>query len=261
MLALVAIGQQLSILKQNKSIKVYLDIFLTPTFVYSQLKDYNIGNIFLKERLDYENLSDHSLLLSKVEEVLNIINIDLYDVVEPKLILDNNNYILVPESLYKKGKEKTYLKFNTNFESNDYIEVDNLQKLSVFNVYLPCVIINNYLIDKFKKLEFYHFNTVLINKIVNSNNPSSCYCFIESRVLKILILKKNEILFFNSYEYKTIDDILYYLLLALNDKNLKRETLSVSIYTNKKNEGIKSKFGNFIKNISIFKYDNIIELH
>ena len=81
MLVPVVIGQQLSMLKQNKLIKVYLDLVLTPTFVYSQLKDYDRGNIFLRERLDYEKLSEPSSLLSKIKKILEIINIDLYDVV------------------------------------------------------------------------------------------------------------------------------------------------------------------------------------
>ena len=76
MLVLVEIGQQLSMLKQNKLIKVYLDLVLTPTFVYTQLKDYNNGNIIQRERLDYEKLSDPNSLLPKIEKILEIINID-----------------------------------------------------------------------------------------------------------------------------------------------------------------------------------------
>ena len=46
-----------SMSKQNKSIKVYLDIVLSSTFVCLQLKDFDSGNIFLRERLDYEKVS------------------------------------------------------------------------------------------------------------------------------------------------------------------------------------------------------------
>ena len=56
MLVPVAIGQQLSMLKQNKFIKVYLDLVLTSTYVCSQLKDYDSGNVIQRERLDYEKI-------------------------------------------------------------------------------------------------------------------------------------------------------------------------------------------------------------
>ena len=162
MLAPAVIGQPPSMSKQNKSIKVYLDIVLSSTFVCLQLKDFDSGNIFLRERLDYEKVSDPTILLTKIVEILNIVNINLYSVLEPKLIFDNDYYALVPELLYQKGKEKTYLKFNTQLENDDYVVSDNLKAINTYNIYLPYANINNYLIDKFEKLEFYHFNTCLL---------------------------------------------------------------------------------------------------
>ncbi len=260
MLVLVEIGQQLSMLKQNKLIKVYLDLVLTPTFVYTQLKDYNNGNIIQRERLDYEKLSDPNSLLPKIEKILEIINIDLYDVVEPKFVFDNNYYIFVPYSLYIKGKEKTFLKFNVGLESDDYITTDNIEKLSIHNLYLPYVNINNYLIEKFKKLEFYHYNTVLINKIVSINNSDSFHCFIENSGLKILIIEDGEMLFFNSYSYKTLDDILYYTLVAMKDQSFKNKNVPINIHANKKIEEIKVKFNGFLKNISVIKNNDFTQV-
>ena len=70
MLALTVIGQPPSMSKQNKSIKVFLDIVLSSTFVCLQLKDFDSGNIFLRERLDYKKISDPTTLLTKIEEIL-----------------------------------------------------------------------------------------------------------------------------------------------------------------------------------------------
>ena len=260
MLVPVAIGQQLLILKQNKLIKVNLDLALTPTFVYAQLKDYNNGNIFLRERLDYEKLTNPSSLLSKLKKILDIVNIGLYNVVESKLIFDNNYYIFVPDSLYIRGKEKIFLKFNMGLESDDYISTDNIEKLSIYNIYLPYVNVNNYLIEKFKKLEFYHYNTVLINKIVSINNSDSFHCFIENSGLKILIIEDGEILFFNSYSYKTLDDILYYTLFAMKDQSFKNKNVPINIHANKKIEEIKVKFNGFLKNISVIKNNDFTQV-
>ena len=99
----------------------------------------------------------------------------MYSVLEPKLIFDNDYYALVPELLYQKGKEKTYLKFNTQLENDDYVVSDNLKAINTYNIYLPYANINNYLIDKFEKLDFYNYNTVLINRLVNNNSSDSFY--------------------------------------------------------------------------------------
>ena len=260
MLVLAATGQQLLMLKQNNSIKVYLDIVLSSTFVCSQLKDFDSGKVFLRERLNYVKISDPTLLLTKIKEILNIVNIDLYNVLEPKLIFDNDYYTLVPELLYQKGKEKTYLKFNAQLENNDYVTSDNIKSINTYNVYLPYININNYLIDKFEKLEFYHFNTALINRLVIKNNSDLCYCFIENGFLKILIIKKKEILFFNSFSYDSLDDALYYLILALKNKGLKNKNTPVKVYSIKNAEEIKNKFKRFIKNISVIQHDGFNQI-
>ena len=87
MSAPVAIGQQLSMLKQNKFIKVYLDLVLTSTYVCSQLKDYDSGNVIQRERLDYEKISDASLLLPKIKKILEIINIQFFNTVSSNIII------------------------------------------------------------------------------------------------------------------------------------------------------------------------------
>lgn len=260
MLVLAETGQQLLMLKQNNSIKVHLDIILTPTYVFSQLRDFESGNVFLTEKLDYEKSSDSNLFLLKIKEILNIINIDLYDVVEPKLIFDNEFYTFVPDELYLKGKEKTYLKFNIELDDNDFATSDIIKKLSIYNIYLPYVNINNYLIDKFQKLEFYHFNTVLLNYLLIKNMSDSCYCFIENGYLKILILKNGEILFFNSYNYNSQDDILYYLILALKDKNLEYIKTPLRVYCDNQNQEIEIKIKEFFGNVFFIKYVGVEQI-
>ncbi len=260
MLVLAETGQQLLMSKQNNSIKVYLDIVLTPTYVFSQLRDFESGNVFLTEKLDYEKSSDSNLFLSKIKEILNIINIDLYDVVEPKLIFDNDFYTFVPDELYLKGKEKTYLKFNIELDDNDFATSDIIKKLSIYNIYLPYVNINNYLIDKFQKLEFYHFNTVLLNYLLIKNMSNSCYCFIENGYLKILILKNGEILFFNTYHYNSQDDILYFLILALKDKNLEYVKTPLRVYYDNQNQEIEIKIKEFFENVFFIKHIGVEQI-
>lgn len=269
MLVLAETGQQLLMSKQNNSIKVYLNIVLTPSYVVSQLRDFEGGNIFLTEKLDFEKSSDSNLFLLKIKEILNIINIDLYDVVEPKLIFDNDYYTFVPSVLYLKGKEKTYLKFSTELNDYDFATSDFIEKLSIYNIYLPYVNINNYLIDKFQKLEFYHFNTVLLNsfliresEIISASvpGPDSCYCFIKQGYLKILILKNGEILFFNSYNYNSLDDILYYLILSLKDKNLEYINTPLRVYHDNENQEFEIRFKEFFGNVSFIKYFGVEQI-
>ena len=162
-----------------KSSKVALEIFLTHTFCISSVKYYESGELILIKKEVFEKTFDPELLLLNIKKVLEKIEIDSYSVAETKLIFDNNYYVLVPDSLYRKGHEKTYLKFNTTIDSRDLTAVDNLTKLNINNIYLPFVNINNYLIEKFKKIEFYHFNTITINKLFENNSYNSLNCILK----------------------------------------------------------------------------------
>ena len=59
---------------------------------------------------------------------------------------------------------------------------------------------------------------------------------------------------------KTLDDILYYTLLVINDKSFKNKNIPINIYAGKKIDEIKVKFNNFIKNISVIKNDNFTQV-
>ena len=139
--------------------------------------------------------------------------------------------------------------------------VDNLTKLNINNIYLPFVNINNYLIEKFKKIEFYHFNTITINKLFENNSYNSLNCIIENFKLRLLVLKNGEVILFNSYEYKTLDDVLFYILLALNDKNYRRKNIKINIFSLDKVQEIKNKFSKFLENMTVKKVEDLYSFY
>ncbi len=139
--------------------------------------------------------------------------------------------------------------------------VDNLTKLNINNIYLPFVNINNYLIEKFKKIEFYHFNTITINKLFENNSYNSLNCIIENFKLRLLVLKNGEVILFNCYEYKTLDDVLFYILLALNGKNYRRKNIKINIFSLDKVQEIKNKFSKFLENMTVKKVEDLYSFY
>ena len=75
-----------------------------------------------------------------------------------------------------------------------------------------------------------------------------------------MIIENGKILYFNSFSYKTFDDILYYTLNVINDKTFKNKNLPINIHASKKIDEIKVKFFSFIKNISVIKNDNFAQV-
>ena len=101
---------------------------------------------------------------------------------------------------------------------------------------------------------------MLINRFVNKNDSDSCYCYLENGFLKILIIRKREILFFNSFYYNSLDDVLYFLILALQNKSLKDSILPVKIYSIRDPKEIKNKFKSFLKNMTVIHHDGFNQI-
>ena len=86
-------------------------------------------------------------------------------------------------------------------------------------------------------------------------------CIIENFKLRLLVLKNGEVILFNSYEYKTLDDVLFYILLALNDKNYSRKNIKINIFSLDKVQEIKNKFSKFLENMTVKKVEDLYSFY
>ena len=86
-------------------------------------------------------------------------------------------------------------------------------------------------------------------------------CIIENFKLRLLVLKNGEVILFNSYEYKTLDDVLFYILLALNDKNYRRKNIKINIFSLDKVQEIKNKFSKFLENMTVKKVEDLYSFY
>ena len=93
-----------------------------------------------------------------------------------KLIQENDLFVFVPDELYS-SKEKKLFKIYTKIQENDYLAVDDIDRLRIKNVYIPYINVNNFLVDIFKNIEYYHFNTELLKRIDEFRvNEVFCSC-------------------------------------------------------------------------------------
>ncbi len=134
---------------------------------------------------------------------------------------------LVPKSLFDEDRIRDYLKFSSKTYTNDYVVHDELDNHDMVNVYVPFVNVNNFFLERFGSFEYKHFSTVLVNKLLNtfkfSEHPHM-FAHIGEKQFEILVIANDSLLFYNSFEYQSEEDFIYYILftaeqLALNPEN------------------------------------------
>ena len=168
------------------------------------------------------------------------------------LFQENDFYVLVPNELYSDNEKKAYLKYTTQTIEDDFIAVDNLDSLQIKNVYIPFVNINNLLVELFNNIDYFHFNTELINKIYNNRDKQEFFVYVDNSKIKILVFDKEALRFFNSYEVENSTDIIYFILLVMKENNLQPEKAVVNYIIDYIYDDLEDISKNFLDNYKIF---------
>ncbi len=145
-------------------------------------------------------------------------------------IFQNELSCLVPKHLFDEAHLADYLKFNAKILKTDFISFDPLKNLDIVNVYVPLVNINNYIFDTFGSFTYKHSSTVLIESILEIDNPSdlpTVYLHINDESYELIVVKNRELQFYNCFKYHTKEDFIYYLLFTIEQLKIDAETLQL----------------------------------
>lgn len=171
---------------------------------------------------------------SKIEDYYNqafLENEELTQNYDEILVLhDNNLNAFVPKALFDQNNLGSYLQYNSKVFESDFFAFDELPYQEINNVYIPYANINNYLIDRFGTFNYKHASTVLVSKLLYlSINVEQKLVFVhlQANKFELVVVQNQKLLFFNSFEYQTKEDFIYYLLFTAEQLNLNPENFEL----------------------------------
>jgi len=161
---------------------------------------------------------------------------------------------LVPKPFFDEENLADYLKFNSKILKADFITFDDISINDSVNIYVPYVNINNFIYDMFGSFTYKHFSTILIENLllIEKNSESiKVYANIDSDHFEIIIIKNGKLLIYNTFEYTTKEDFIYYLLFTTEQLELNPETLQLVLLGNidKDSELFETAY-NYIRHVS-----------
>ena len=245
------IGLQHLILEENRSSQRNLTISVSTNFISLSVSDFSTDNLIDFKKKIFENPLSVENITDELKTILDNSNLENENFNKIKLIQENDLFVFVPDELYSSKEKKNYLKFNTKIQENDYLSVDDIDKLKIKNVYIPYINVNNLLVDKFKNIEYYHFNTELLKKIDEIRVNEQYFVHIEKGKIKIVVFKKDELKFFNSFEIENNSDIVYYILLTLKEQKLELEKTKINYIIDFNYDELNEFSNNFFDNHKI----------
>ena len=148
------------------------------------------------------------------------------------LIYQNELSICVPKPLFNEDNSADYLKFNAKILNTDFIAYDEILVNNSVNVYVPYVNINNYIFDRFGVFEYKHASTLLIQTLLQKETNSKnaiLYINVGNNQFEIIAIDKGELVFYNTFDYQTKEDFIYFILFAVEQLQLNPETIPTKL--------------------------------
>lgn len=170
------------------------------------------------------------------------------------VIHENDLSTLVPKPLFNEDCIADYLKFNSKILKSDFIAFDEILINDTINVYVPYININNFIYDQFGTFTFKHVSTVLVEELLllekNTNGPKM-YVNINTTHFEMVVINNAKLLLYNTFEYKTAEDFIYYILFAIEQLQLNPETCQLILLGHvHKDDSLHNIAYKYIRNVS-----------
>ncbi len=197
-------------------------------------------------------------LLKRLKALFAEHDIQLDRFSEVVVVHRNNLFGFVPSSLFDADELANYLKFNTKILSNDLLAYDEIPGQDMVNVFVPFVNVNNYIYEGFGTFTFKHNGTVMIESLLNREGGTNlhppnkltyptdgqtalsnrqvggkepvCYVHIFERQMEMAVIAQNKLLLFNSFDFVTKEDFIYYLLFTMEQLQLDPDVVTVKLF-------------------------------
>ncbi|WP_407557130.1 DUF3822 family protein [Winogradskyella sp. 4-2091] len=190
---------------------------------------------FLKT-IDFEQKQLPDAVLNHLKTELSSNTAFSEDFNDVLVIHQNELATLVPEKLYDPENKVDYLKFNSKILRNDFITEDYISVNDSVNVYVPYVNINNYIFETFGEFVYKHSSSILIDSFLQ--NPETkeeepvVYINVNKTTIELLVLENNKLQLFNTFEYHSKEDFIYYVLFVFEQLKLDVETTTTLLSGN-----------------------------
>jgi len=211
----------------------------TTTFTYDYAKKYSI--------------SSAKDIATEITEIINndaIIKAEFYS---QSVAFVNSPSTLVPSTLYKEEKAETLLNFNS--QVNGKILTDKIPSQKAHLIYAVPESIVSIVSNFFPKAKQKAQESILIQQYSQLNTDSEkAFLYLNEQKVGITVFKGDKLIFNNTFEYTTKEDLLYYTLFSFEQLKLSTETIDVTVFgTIEKNDEYFNLLYDYIRNVKLGK--------
>jgi len=179
------------------------------------------------------------------------------------LAIVSDKITLVPEPLYDEKVKSTYGNFNFTADENQVLLSAKVLTVGCFAVFALSQEKEKLYRSFFPAIKIIHVAMPLLESVLtNDKNESSekAYLNIRPKSMELVFVKNGNLLYYNTFSHTTSEDVIYYLLFALEQLKLNPETIALQLLGDvEKNDGVYSIIHKYVRNISFMPRSNRFE--
>ncbi|MEE4196711.1 MAG: DUF3822 family protein [Bacteroidales bacterium] len=240
-----------------------LDINLTQSYHLSIQADLNglsfcildpVRNKYIA--LEHHNFKENQLFedyLNELEIFINHHNLLSKPFKRVKLIWLSRKNALIPDSFFDKDRLKPVLELTQPLDELDEIHFQPLKYNDIISTFVVPNLLSNLLIRKFPGIAFYNQQIPLINHIIQNHHTEKAMGFINIQhdFFEFVVTNKGQVLFYNNFKRTTDAEMAYFVLYALEQNQLNKNTLEMVLSGMiEKHSSLFQTLKKFIKNIT-----------
>lgn len=119
---------------------------------------------------------------------------------------------MTPKELLQHSYSTSKIQFDTDY--------NRISELSIVNIYDIPLWVKSFFVLRFPRVVIQHLGTGLIRGMFNGSSfKPTLHIFLTTEYALMIMVKHNELLFYNSFEYSNENDLVYYALNILTQTN------------------------------------------
>jgi hypothetical protein len=120
---------------------------------------------------------------------------------------------------------------------------------------------NNYFIDQFGTFDYKHANSILVQKLLEvskNNDERKMFVHVSETHFEIVIVQNQKLQLFNTFDYKTSEDFIYFILFTAEQLHLNPESFKLELLGKIKEGDALDKIAyKYVRNVSLFDVSSI----
>ena len=168
------------------------------------------------------------------------------------IIMPSPKFTLVPTPLFDPGKKDEYFTFNHIFEDGNMIIINKLIDPDTFLIFSVSKPIYDLINNLFPGVHPYHQLKPLFDHISHNRksiNGNYIHIHVEREFFNLIVFSHNLLKFCNSFNYRNINDILYFVLNVFKNLDIKQEETIYFSGLTEKYDDLSSNFSIYVRNI------------